>query len=197
MLPVEFPQCKCPVAMGLGNAANGIPHMQMLTYSCCPWATRKGQVGPPPHSQALWVLTEELPDRFGFQTQDMRTLGMHSHVLSAGPTSSTSRPTHMNHTGSDHALPLLRQGNHQQHQGYHKSWDPYCAAAAPALKFGLARRCSTSAASSTTGPLAVLTSTASGFIRRSCALLMRCRVVASRLQCRLTTCGAREQAQPK
>jgi hypothetical protein len=62
---------------------------------------------------------------------------------------------------------------------------------APALKWGLALRCATSATSSITGPRAALTSTASGFIISRRSLFRRWRVVASRLQCRLTTCGQR------
>ena len=62
------------------------------------------------------------------------------------------------------------------------------AAGAAHLKLGLALRCSTSATSSTTGPRAALTSTASSFIIPSRSLLIRCVVVSSSAQCRLTTC---------
>jgi hypothetical protein len=59
------------------------------------------------------------------------------------------------------------------------------------LNSGLALRCATNAASSTTGPRAALTSTALGFMSARREELIRWRVLASRLQCRLTTCGKR------
>ncbi len=60
------------------------------------------------------------------------------------------------------------------------------------LNSGLALRCATSAFSSMHGPRAALTSTASFFISASRCALIRCRVLASRLQCSDTTCGARQ-----
>jgi hypothetical protein len=61
----------------------------------------------------------------------------------------------------------------------------------PALKLGCAFMCSTRAASSMQGPLAALTSTASSFMSARRCLLIRWRVLSSRLQCRLTTCWVR------
>ena len=61
----------------------------------------------------------------------------------------------------------------------------------PHLNSGFSFRCATSAVSSTTCPRDALTSTASGFIRRSRSRFIRWCVALSRLQCRLTTCRGR------